>query len=100
MHCLALVNDLLTAFLKNVYNVHCMLILMPLYTMLAYLMLFVCIMLIFLPMIFANALSLVIDAVCLFQILFCIIHSAFNLLVCLSLFSYHFFQWKGYVLSG
>ena len=51
-------------------------------------MLFVCIMLSssFLPLVFANALGFhalcwFIDTVCLFQVLFCIMHSAFNLLV-------------------
>ena len=49
-------------------------------------MLFVCIMIVLLPLIFANvlcfhALSWFIDTVCLFQVLYCIMHSAFNLLV-------------------
>ena len=72
-----------------------------LYTMLAYLMQFaalfnaVCIMLLFLPLIFADAfcfhaLSWVIDTVCLFLILFCFMHSAFNLLVFLILCSLRF----------
>ena len=57
-----------------------------LYIVLAYLMLFVCIMLLFLPMIFENAfyfhvLSWFMDTVCLFHVLICIMHSAFNLLV-------------------
>ena len=61
----------------------------------ALLMLFVCIMLFFLPIIFSNAfcfhaLSWVIDTVCLFHILFCIMHSAFNLLVFQILCSHHF----------
>ena len=59
-------------------------------------MLFACIMLIFLPLIYAiafyfNALSRFIDTVCLFQILLCIMHSALNLLVFLILFSHRFF---------
>ena len=37
---------------------------------------------------------------CLFQILFSIVHSVFNLLVFLILCSHRLFQWKGYVLSG
>ena len=50
-------------------------------------MLFVCIVLLFLPMIYAIAfyfhvLSWFIDTVCLFHVLVCIMHSAFNLLVC------------------
>ena len=54
--------------------------------MLLYLMLFVCIMLLFLPLISANAfyfhaLSLFIDTVCLFHLFICIMHSAFNLFV-------------------
>ena len=58
-------------------------------------MLFACIMLIFLPLTLANAfcfhtLSWVIDIVCLLQILFCIIHSAFNMLVLLALYSHCF----------
>ena len=49
-------------------------------------MLFVCIMLLFLPLISANAfyfhaLSLFIDTLCLFHFLICIMHSAFNLFV-------------------
>ena len=49
-------------------------------------MLFVCIMLLFLPLISANdfyfyALSLFIDTVCLFHFFICIMHSAFNLFV-------------------
>ena len=49
-------------------------------------MLFVCIMLLFLPLIFANAfyfhaLSLFIDTVRLFHFFICIMHSAFNLFV-------------------
>ena len=49
-------------------------------------MLFVCIMLIFLTLIFANAfyfhaLSLFIDTVCLFHFFIYIMHSAFNLFV-------------------
>ena len=49
-------------------------------------MLFVCIMLLFLPLIFANAfyfhaLSLFIDTVCLFHFFIYIMHSAFNLFV-------------------
>ena len=49
-------------------------------------MLFVCIMLLFLPLISANsfyfhALSLFIDTVCLFHFFISIIHSAFNLFV-------------------
>ena len=49
-------------------------------------MLFVCIMLLFLPLISANAfyfhvLSWFIDTVCLFHVLVYIMHSAFNLLV-------------------
>ena len=49
-------------------------------------MLFVCIMLLFLPLIYANAfyfhaLSLFIDTVCLFHFFTSIMHSAFNLLV-------------------
>ena len=49
-------------------------------------MLFVCIMLLFLPFISANAfyfhaLSLFIDTVCLFHFFICIMHSAFNLFV-------------------
>ena len=70
---------------------------MLLYIMLTYLMLFatlfnaVCLYYAyFLPVTFANAfcfhsLSWVIDTVCLFQILFCIMHSAFNLLALLIL---------------
>ena len=69
-----------------------------LYIMLAYLMLFavlsnaVCLYNAFFPLIFANVLcshglTLVIDTVCLFQVLFCIMHSAFNLLVFLILCS-------------
>ena len=57
-------------------------------------MLLVCIIL-FLPLIFANAflfhaLSWFLDTVCLFQILFCITLSAFNLLVFLILCSHRF----------
>ena len=55
-----------------------------LYIMIAYLMLFVCIMLNFLPLTFANAFCFhaclvwgYFHIVCLFQILFCIMHSAF-----------------------
>ena len=49
-------------------------------------MLFVCIMLLFLPLISANAfyfhaLSLFIDTVCLFHFFICIMHIAFNLFV-------------------
>ena len=49
-------------------------------------MLFVCIMLLFLPLISANAFyfhasSLFIDTVCLFHFFICILHSAFNLFV-------------------
>ena len=49
-------------------------------------MLFVCIMLLFLPLISANAfyfhaLSLFIDTLCLFHFVICIMHSAFNLFV-------------------
>ena len=69
-----------------------MLCIMLVYLMLfaALINLFVCIMLIFLPLNIANyfcihALSLVIDTICLLQILFCIIHSAFNQLVFLIL---------------
>ena len=40
---------------------------------------------------FSYALSWVIDTVCLFQILFCIMHSAFNVLVFLILCSHRFF---------
>ena len=36
-----------------------------------------------------HALFCVIDTVCLFKILFCIMHSAFNLLVFLILYSHH-----------
>ena len=54
-------------------------------------MLFVCIMLLFLPLIYANAfyfhaLSLFIDTVCLCHFFICIMHSAFNLFV----FSYFY----------
>ena len=66
-------------------------------------MLFVCIILFFLPLIFANvlcfhALCLVIDTVCLFHVLFCITHSAFNLLVFLILCS-HLFLNEGAMCS-
>ena len=37
--------------------------------------------------------------VCLFQVLFCIMYSAFNLLVFIIMCSHCFFQWNGYVLS-
>ena len=54
----------------------------------------------FLPFTFSNAfcfraLSLVIDTVCLFQICYCFMHSAFNLLVFLILCSHRFFLLKG-----
>ena len=77
---------------------------MLLYIMLAYLMLFtallglfVCIMLIVLPLTLANAfcfhaLSWIIDTVYLFKMLFCIMHSAINLLALLILCSHHFFN--------
>ena len=80
---------------------------MLLYIMLAYLMLFtalfnaVCLYnAYFLQLTFAkpfcfHALSLVIDTVCLFKILVCIMHSTFNLLVFLILYSCHFFIMKG-----
>ena len=69
---------------------------MLLYIMLACLMLLtalfndVCLHNSFFPLTFANsfcfvALSLIIDTACLFQILFCIMHSSFNLLVFLIL---------------
>ena len=77
---------------KNVklINYDCLPILMLLYIMLAYLMLLaalfnaVCLHNAFFPLIFTNAfrfhaLSWFIDTVCLFQILFSIMHSAFNL---------------------
>ena len=77
--------------------------------MLAYLMLFaallntVCLHNAFLPLTFSkafcfHALSWFSDTICLFKILFCTMHSAFNLLVFLILCS-HLFR-KGYVLSG
>ena len=91
---------LLMTFLRNsltcikkkvtLINNDCLPILMlsyiMLYVMLAYLMLFVYIMLIFLLLIFAKAfcfhgLSWFIDIVCLFQLLFYITYSAFNLLI-------------------
>ena len=105
-----LVIALLIAFLRNAYgnvyekgiliNNDYLPILVLLYIMLciiiAYLMLFaglcnaVCILRIFLPLIFANAfcfhaLSWIIDTFCLFKILFCIMYSCFNLLVFLIL---------------
>ena len=38
--------------------------------------------------------------VCSFQVWFCIMHSAFNLLAFLILCTNIFYIWKGYVLSG
>ena len=75
---------------------------MMLYIMLAYLMLFaalfnaVCLHnAYFLPSTFANALSWVIDTVCSFQILSCIMHSDFNLLFILILCSHRFLaRWQ------
>ena len=97
-------------------NYDCLPILMLLYIMLyivlAYLMLFastsntVCLVnVFFLPFIFANAscfraLSWVIVTVYLSQILFCIMHSAFNLLVFIILCSHDKKERKGYVHSG
>ena len=71
-------------------------------------MLFVCIWLLFLPLISANAFYFHVfflvywHIVCLFHELICIMHSAFILLVFLILCSHRccFLQWKGYVLSG
>ena len=56
------------------------------FSFISYLMLFVCMMLPCFPLISANAfyfhvLSCFIDTVCLFHVLICIMHSAFNLLV-------------------
>ena len=66
-------------------NHDCLLILMLLCIMLAYLMLFVCLMF-SLPLIFENSFFscfvwVHLHIVCSFQVLFCIMHSAFNLLV-------------------
>ena len=63
-----------------------MLLYIMLYIVLAYLMLFVCIMLLFLPLISANAfyfhaLSLFISFFVYFIFFICIMHSAFNLFV-------------------
>ena len=78
---------------------------MLLYIMLDDLMVFVCIVLIFWLLTFANAfcfhaLSWVIDTICLFQTLFHIILTAFNMLVFLISCSHRLCVCKGYVLSG
>ena len=81
------------------------------YLMLLYLMLFVCIMLHFCNdfcncFLFSCFVLVYWHIVCLFHVLICIMHSAFNLLVFpnsmftpLLLFLFCFY-WKGYVLSG
>ena len=104
---MAFYKNALMCNLKKVKLLHrdCLPILMllyiMLYIMLVNLMLLVCIMLFLLTV--ANALcfcelSWVIDTICLFHKLFCIMHSALNLLVFVILCSHRFFMKGLYAL--
>ena len=82
-----LTNALMCKFKIKLINHDCLPISMLLYIMLVYSMLFAALSnAVYLyndskQLIFVNVLSWLIDTVCLFQILFYIMHSAFNLLV-------------------
>ena len=116
-----LIISLLMIFLKNalmllkkvkLINHNCLPILMLLYIMLAYLMLFaalsnaVCLYNAFFAIdfckcfLFSCFVLVYWHIVCLFQVWFCIMHCAFNLLVLPnSMFNRFLLLWKGYVLS-
>ena len=108
MHCFEIYekkqNQLHRDCLPILMHLHVMLHIMHAYLMLLYLMLFLCIMLFlaidfFECFLFSCFVLGYCHIVCLFKILFCIMHSAFNLLVFLISCSNRYLL-NGYVLSG